>query len=174
MKSLLVAALLSASALAPRPAAPVAPPDYGGAWTLDKARSTGLPPFYAQVRSHRLSVAQGDAQLVVDVEIQGAAAEPERFRFEYALDGTETATTTRIRTPDGMVDVPTRLRAAHGADGRLHITITRELSLGGRTMTATGTEAWELGPDGRTLVVHRVEQMPGGGEMRFDMHFVRG
>lgn len=174
MKSLLVAALLTAATLAPRPAAPAAPPDYGGAWTLDQARSTGLPPFYAQVRGHRLSVTQDDAHLVVDVEIEGAAAEPERFRFEYALDGAETAATTRVRTPNGMMDVPTRLRAEHGADGRLHITITRELSMGGRTMTATGTEEWELSPDGRTLVVHRVEQMPQGGEMRFDMHFVRG
>ncbi|HYR09351.1 MAG TPA: hypothetical protein VEQ60_16320 [Longimicrobium sp.] len=40
-------------------------------------------------------------------------------------------------------------------------------------MTVTGTEAWELAPDGRTLTVHRVEQMRNGSEMRFDMVFAR-
>jgi hypothetical protein len=41
-------------------------------------------------------------------------------------------------------------------------------------VTATGTEEWELAPDGRTLTVHRVEQMRNGSEMRFDMVFARG
>jgi hypothetical protein len=173
-KTLLLAALLATSAAAaPGPAVPAAHPDYSGAWTLDKARSTGLPPFYDQVRSHRLAVAQSDAQLTVDVEIDEGGAQPERFNFTYSLTGAETATTTKVRTPDGMLDVPTRLRAAHGEDGRLHITITRELPLRGQTVTATGTEEWELSADGRTLTVHRVEQMRQGREMRFDMVFVR-
>jgi hypothetical protein len=171
MKALILAALLGVSVLAP---APAAVPDYSGAWTLDQARSTGLPPFYAQVQSHRLQVAQTDARLAVDVQIRSGGPRPERFAFVYALDGGETSTTTRIRPPDGPLEVPTRLRARHGDDGRLHITITRELARGGETITATGTEAWALAPDGRTLTVHRVEQMPQGGEMRFDMVFVRG
>jgi hypothetical protein len=174
MKSLLLATLLGVIAAAPIPAAPVSPPDYSGAWTLDKARSPGLPPMYASVRGQRLSVTQSDARLVVDVEVQAQAAQPERFSFAYSLDGAETTATTRIRTPDGTMDVPTRLRARHGDDGRLHITITRELPLGGQTVTAIGTEAWALSADGRTLTVHRVEQMPRGGEMRFDMVFARG
>ena len=171
MKALILAVLLGVSPLAP---APAAVPDYSGAWTLDEARSTGLPPFYAQVSAHRLRVAQTDARLTVHVEIRNGGGAPERFAFVYALDGSETSTTTRIRTPNGPREVPTRLRARHGDDGRMHITITRELARGGRTVTATGTEAWELAPDGCTLTVHRVEQMPQGGEMRFDMVFVRG
>jgi hypothetical protein len=174
MKILLLAALLGTAAAAPLPSAPVAPPDYSGAWTLDRAQSPGLPAFYANVRGQRLAVAQTGSRLRVDVEIdEQGAAEPERFRFEYALDGTETTATSRIRTQNGMTDVPTRLRAAHGDDGRLHITIARELSMGGETVTATGTEEWELSADGRTLTVHHVEQMPRGGELRFDMVFAR-
>ncbi|HEX6038326.1 hypothetical protein [Longimicrobium sp.] len=171
MNALILAVALGVSVPAP---APVLVPDYGGTWTLDEARSTNLPPFYAQVNRHTLQVAQTDARLTVDVEIENGGPQPERFAFVYALDGSETATTTRIRTPTGPMEVPTRLRARHGDDGRLHITIIRELPRGGQTITATGTEAWELAPDGRTLTVHRAEQMPQGGETRFDMVFVRG
>jgi hypothetical protein len=171
MNTLLLALLLALTGAAPSAAA--APPDYSGSWTLDKAQSPDLPPMYANVRGQRLAVAQTDARLVVDVEIDAGAAEPERFSFTYSLDGVETTATTRVRTPDGMLDVPTRLRAAHGDDGRLHITITRQLPLRGQTVTTTGTEEWELAPDGRTLTVHRVEQMRNGSEMRFDMVFVR-
>jgi hypothetical protein len=176
MKSHLLAALLSLTAAAPRPAViPAAPPSagYSGAWTLDQAQSTGLPPYYANVRSHRLDVAQSDSQLVVDVEIDAGRGAPDRMRFAYRLDGTETAATTQVRTPNGLRDVPTRLRATRDADGHIHITITRELRLGERTMTGVGTEEWELRPDGRTLVVHRLEQMPQGGETRAEMVFVR-
>lgn len=172
-KTLLLAALLATSA-APQPAAPAAHPDYSGAWTLDKARSTGLPPFYDQIRAHRLAVAQSDSQLVVDVEIDEGGAQPLRFNFAYSLTGAETATTTQVRTPNGMIDVPARLRARHGEDGRLHITTTRELPMRGQTVTVTGSEEWELAPDGRTLTVHRVEQMRQGQEMRSSMVFARG
>lgn len=171
IKTLIAAALLLAAAAHPVTAA--AQPDYTGAWTLDEARSTDLPPYYAQVARHHLDFAQTASRLEVDVTIQGVQPQPERFEFVYSLDGAETGATTRVRTPEGMLDVPTRLRAAHGGDGRLHITITRQLPMRGETLTATGTEAWELSADGRTLTVHRVEQMPRGPEMRFDLVFVR-
>ena len=175
MKTLVLAAFAAASfaAAAPAPAVAAAPPDFSGTWTLDRSRSTGLPPMYDNVRAQRLSVTQTASTMVVDIEIDAGAAEPERFRFEYALDGAETATTTRVRTPGGALEVPTRLRARSDDDGRLHITITRELPRRGETVTVTGTEEWELSPDGRTLTVHRVERMRQGAEMRFDMVFAR-
>ncbi len=174
MKTLLLAVLLGTAAMAPLPSVPVAPPDFSGVGTLDRAQSPDLPPMYANVRSQRLTVQQSAAQLVVDVEIDAGGAAPERFNFVYSLDGTETTATTRIRTQDGMVDVPARLRATPDERGHLHITITRQLPLRGQTVTVTGTEEWELSPDGRTLVVHRAEQLRNGSEMRFDMVFVRG
>ncbi|HTE17088.1 MAG TPA: hypothetical protein VK689_01770 [Armatimonadota bacterium] len=173
MKSLLLAVLLTAAASLPCSAAPVDPPDYSGSWTLDRARSPDLPPMYDRVRGQRLVVAQSDARLVVDVEIDAGGGEPERFHFEYPLDGTEAAATTKIRTRDGFIEVPSRLRGARGEDGRIRITTTREIPLpGGQTMSATGTEEWELSPDGRTLIVHRAEQVRQGEE-RFDMVFTR-
>jgi hypothetical protein len=172
MKLLLLAALLSSFAPAVSPALPVSPPDYSGSWTLDKARSPDLPPMYANVREQRLTVVQDDARLVVDVEMDTGAAEPERFNSVYSLQGEETSTTMWIRTPDGRIEAPARLRARLGDDGRLHITITRELVMRGETVHATGTEAWALSADGRTLTVHRHEQLRGR-EMRFNMVFTR-
>ncbi|HEY0023155.1 MAG TPA: hypothetical protein VGB24_09595 [Longimicrobium sp.] len=173
MKTLLLAALLSTAAAAPRPAdAPAAPPDFTGAWTLDEAQSTGLPPYYAEIRSHRLAITQNDSQLHVGVEIENAEPEPLKMEFLYSLSGVETATQTPIRTPNGNMVVPTRLKATRGGDGRIHITITREIQMRDRTVTGVVNEVWEMRADG-ALVVHRVDQMPDGREMRADMVFVK-
>ena len=173
MKTLLLAALLSTAAAAPRPAAaPVTPPDFTGAWALDEAQSTGLPAYYAEVRSHRLAITQSDSQLHVGVEIENADPAPLRMEFLYSLSGVETATQTAIRTPSGIMNVPTRLKATRGEGGRLHITITREIRMGERTVTGVTGEEWEMRADG-ALVIHRVDQMPDGRELRADMVFVR-
>jgi hypothetical protein len=173
MKTLLLAALLSTAAAAPRPAdAPVTPPDFTGAWTLDEAQSTGLPPYYAEIRSHRLNIAQSDSQLRVAVEIENADPAPLKMEFLYSLSGVETATQTPIRTPNGNMVVPTRLKATRGDDGRIQITITREIQMRDRTVTGVTEEVWEMRADG-ALVVHRVDQMPNGTVGRADMVFVR-
>lgn len=171
MKTLILAALLSATFAAPRPAA--TPADFSGAWTLDKAQSTGLPPFYASIRSHRLAITQSATELKVHVEVDAGGSAPELFDLVYPLDGGESATTSRVRTPNGPLDVPTRLKGVPGDDGRLHLTLTRELRMGERMVTTVGTEVLELRADG-ALVIHRVDQMPQGGEIRAEMVFVRG
>jgi hypothetical protein len=94
------------------------------------------------------------------------------MEFLYSLSGVETATQTPIRTPNGNMVVPTRLKATREDDGRIHITITREIRMGERTATGVVDEVWEMRADG-ALVVHRVDQMPNGREMRADMVFVR-
>ena len=175
MKSLLLAAFVGATALAPDTtiATHRAPaPDFSGHWMLDAARSTGLPAWYSRIRSHELAVTQSDTALVVDVAIDAGREKPDSMAFVYRLDGVETRTTTPVRTPNGLVAVPTRLAAARAAGG-IHITITREMTMGERTVTAVGTEDWELAADGKTLTVHRVDQMPQGGELRADMVFAR-
>ena len=161
--------LLTALALLPT----LTVPDFGGGWTLDQARSTGLPPHYANVRSHRLAVTQGDSSLLVRVVIDAGRAQPDTFRFDYPFGGREAATTTRVRTNNGPADVPTRLKATRNADGTIHITVTRELAMFGESRTVTGTEDWSLADDGRTLVVERRDELPQGGEMRSRMVFAR-
>jgi hypothetical protein len=62
-----LASLALLPALSVTPAARIAPPvaRYAGAWTLDPAASRGLPPYYANVRSHRLAITQSDSALDV-------------------------------------------------------------------------------------------------------------
>jgi hypothetical protein len=173
MKTLLLAALLTAADAPVRPTdAPVTPPDFTGAWTLDEAQSTGLPPYYAEIRSHRLAIEQSDSRLRVGVEIQNQDPTPLQMEFLYSLSGVETATRTPIRTPNGNMDVPTRLKATRGDDGRIHIAITREIQMRDRTVTGVTEEVWEMRADG-ALVIHRVDQMPNGNVSRAHLVFVR-
>lgn len=166
LKPLLLAALF----LLPTPQAA---PTYAGRWTLDRARSTGLPPFYATVKSHRLAVADSSGQLLVDVEIDAGRPQPDRFRFAYPFGGAA-ETTTRVRTPNGALEVPTTLAAARNGDGTLHLTITRRPDLGdGQAHVLVGTEDWSLSADGATLTIARHDELPQGGAMQSTMVFAR-
>lgn len=132
--------------------------DFSGHWLLDQSRSANLPPYYQEVRAHRLTNTQNDQQLLVDVEIEGAGPAPQKVSFLYNLDGTPGMSTTEVRTPMGVQQVPTTMAAAMGPDGRLHIAIAREVKQGERTVKGESTEDWALSPDGQTLTVHLVRQ----------------
>lgn len=164
--------LILAAAAVLMTVAPVKPANYAGGWTLDASKSTGLPPYYAQVKSHKLLVTQTDKQLDVAVTVDAGRAEPDKMSFVYDLTGTETTTETSIRTPMGLVPVPTKLKAVVNADGGVSITILREFPMGGQTIRASTQETWKLSDDGKTLTVHRVDDSPRG-QMTADMVFVR-
>jgi hypothetical protein len=132
--------------------------DYSGHWSLDKERSSNLPPYYSQVKSHRLTNSQNEKQLVVAVEIDAQGAEPQKVTFDYNLDGTPSTTTTEVRTPAGIEQVPTTMAAAMAPDGKLNIAIVREVKQGGKTVKGESSEEWSLSPDGQTLTVHLVRQ----------------
>lgn len=138
--------------------APVLATDYSGTWVLDTARSANLPPFYSQVKSHKLTNIQDDKQLTVDIEIEPAGRPADRFVFIYNLDGTPTTAQTDVRTPAGVQKVPTTMTARMAGDGKVHIDIVRELGMGDKTVQSTSTEDWSLSPDGRTLTVRMVRQ----------------
>jgi hypothetical protein len=161
-----------AAALAPLALALVPPARYAGAWTLDRAQSRGLPPYYENVRSHRLAITQSDSVLDVFVTVDVGAATPDTIRFRYRLDGRTTQTQTAVRTPGGLQQVPTALVATPTTDGGVHIVITRTVAMGGPPMQAVSTEDWTLGTDQRTLTVHRVDEMPRG-RLEADMVFRR-
>jgi hypothetical protein len=160
-----------ALALSTRAAAPAV--DYSGHWTLDAARSRNLPGFYARVRSHRLDVTQDAARLDVAVTIDAGGPRPDRIDLSYALDGHPVETQTFIRMQNGPVAVPTTLRARVDEAGAVHVTLTRRIPApDGTEVTAEGTEDWQLGADGKTLTIHRVERSPMGG-FESDMVFAR-
>jgi|GEM_PF-3473923 len=153
-------------------AAPAQPP-YAGKWTLDRAQSRNLPKYYEHVVSHTLDVTQSETALDVAVVVTTADHEPDHFDFRYNLDGTETATKTKIRTPAGPTEVPTTLKASLTAQGALSITIARQFEMNGEQIKAVTQETWELSADGKTLTVHRADNTPRG-KMECDMVFVRG
>ncbi|CAH0272305.1 hypothetical protein SRABI118_03524 [Massilia sp. Bi118] len=145
--SLLGAALLAC--------APIHAADFSGNWSLDRTRSTNLPPYYSQVTTHRLSTAQDGKQLTVEVAIEGARPEPEQGRFVYRFDGTPTTAVTLVRTPEGRQEAPTTMKASMDGAGRLHVDIVREFGLTGGIVRGRSSEDWSLSPDGRTLTVRQ-------------------
>jgi hypothetical protein len=170
MKNVLLGVALLAASLAHGAAKPA---DYSGAWALDMKQSRNLPPFYANVKSHKLVVRQDAGHLLVAVKVEDGGAEPFKINFDYNLDGTETKAETQMRTPSGMRAVPTALKAEAAADGGLHITITREMRTGESAFKAVTAEDWRLSADGKTLNIHRADDTPRG-KYESEMVFVKG
>jgi hypothetical protein len=171
MRRLLFAAALIAAIFANALAKPA---NYAGVWTLDIKQSKNLPPYYAHIESHKLAITQEDKQLRVAVEISDTENGPFKTDFLYNLDGTETKTETQIRTPAGTRSVPTTLKAAAAEDGKLRITITREITTpDGRALKLVSTEDRQLSPDAKTLTIHRNDDTPRG-KTESDMIFVKG
>ena len=169
MKTLALALALSLAPLAPSAPKPV---NYSGSWTLDKARSKGLPSFYDRVRSQRLEIAQRGWHLDVGVVVDIGEAAADTMRFVYTINGAETRTVTAVRGPGGMMQVPTVLRAVASADRQVHLTIERDIALGQGSFHAVSKEDWQLGADGNTLTVHRADDTPRG-PMQSEMVFTR-
>lgn len=148
------------------------PANYAGSWTLAMKQSKNLPKYYAEVKSHQLNIRQDDKHLDVAVEIGHPQGEPDKINFMYNLDGSETKTETKIRTQNGLVSVPTILKATVGDNGTLHITIAREIPMGDQTFKGVSVEDWVLSADQKTLTIHRADETPRG-KMEADMIFLK-
>lgn len=148
------------------------PGNYAGNWTLDFKQSKNLPPFYANVKSHKLVITQSEKALNVAVEIDAADDDPLKLSFVYDLGGAETKTESNIKTPDGIKSVPTTLKAEAAANGNLKITISRRIAAPNGAFTGVTVENWELSADGKTLTIHRADETPRG-RMEADMIFVK-
>lgn len=159
--------LLAASALFANAA------DFSGTWSLDMKQSKNLPPYYANIKSHKLSITQDKEHLSVAVEIDAGREKTDHFDFLYNLDGSDSSTETPIRTPNGLLNVPTLLNAKTGADGKIIITITRDIKLPDKIFKGVTTEEWELGKDGKTLTIKRSDTFPDGRTASAEMIFVK-
>ena len=169
MRKIIVALALFLPTLlvaAPKPA------NYSGKWTLVRAQSRNLPPFYAHVTSHALDVKQSADALDVHVTIGSDDRGTETFDFHYTLDGKEAQTASTIITPNGAKAVPTTLKAIVQDGGNVQITIVREIPMPGETFKATTVETWQLAPDGKSITIHRADDTPRG-KMESDLAFVK-
>ena len=67
--------------------------------------------------------------------------------FVYPLDGSESATTTEVMTPNGPKQVPTRLTGKVEDNGVLDLTMSRDLQTKDQVRTLKSAEKWELDID---------------------------
>lgn len=169
MKKLILIAVVIFSALTFTFAKPT---DFSGNWTLDKAKSKDLPFFYDNVQSHKLAITQSEKTLQVAVEIKDGQPELVKMEFAYNLDGTESKTESKVRTPDGLISVPATLKAESSENGELKITISREIPMPNGTFKSVTIENWKLSADGKTLTIHRADENPGG-KLDFEMVFIK-
>ena len=61
--------------------------------------------------SHLLAIDQNASTLKVGVFIEREGNAPDALTFDYKLDGSATTSQTPVRTPKGLVNVPTTLTA---------------------------------------------------------------
>lgn len=169
MKKLILAIILMAASFA---FAANKPANYAGNWTLDFKQSKNLPKFYENVKSHKLFITQDEKLLNVAVEVNLGQETADKLGFVYNLDGTESKTEVKIRTQNGPLNVPATLKALVRDDGKLQITISREIPMGDMPFKGITVEDWQLSADGKTLTIHREDETPRG-KMQADMVFVK-
>jgi hypothetical protein len=136
--------------------------DFSGNWSLDLKQSKNLPPYYANIKSHKLAITQDEKHFNVAVDIDAGRSEPDKFNFIYNLDGSDSKTEVPIRTPNGLLMVPTLLSVKTGTDGKMQITITRDIKLSDKSFKGITIEDWELSKDGKTLTIKRTDELPNG------------
>ena len=168
-----IASLALALSVAVTLAAAPKTPDYSGRWTLDKAASKSLPHMYDKVSSHTIAVAQTPGKLTVSIDITRGEGAPIQQTLDFDLSGKPTQAETTVHTPDGDRKMPMTLKGSVREDGRIEVTEEREMRGPEGPITATSYELWDVSADGKTLTVHRKDQMPRG-TFEYDMVFTRG
>ena len=141
----------------------VTPADYAGAWSFNREQSKDMPAQMASIKAFDLVVA-ADKGLKVDVDIEtGTTQVPHVHQtYLYPLDGSESAITTEVMTPNGPMQVPTRLTGKVEENGALDLAISRDLKMREAVRTMKSAEKWELSADGKTMTVHVDEERPSG------------
>jgi hypothetical protein len=169
MKKIAISALLLLAAVSVWAARPA---DYHGKWLLDRAASRNLPRRFERVQTHRLVVEQTNTKLSIGVHLESDGVPPMDRTMVTSLDGKPTLSETVVRTPMGEQKVPLSLHATVRDDGRLDVVEERQLKTPDGERTLISTELWQLSSDGKTLTVHRNDEMPNG-KVDYDMVFKR-
>ncbi len=144
---MLAAATLSLAVL-PGIHAQAAHPNFSGVWVMDRARSdTGqLTPT-----SMTLTIQQSGNSLTVDREILNSGVNT-KSRMVWGTDGN--VWKNKATMGGQSIDVSSVLT---WAGPRLTIRSSAKTAAG----DAVQTDLWALGPDGKSLMVHRSANLPG-------------
>lgn len=162
---LIAAFSLAALALASGPGA-----NFGGTWTLDKAKSQGLDPRMQDAEAVACIIIQDDKTISMEWKITGAQppaggggpgsgggmgrgpAGPRVFN----LDGKEV-------TSEGPMASTNTTKATWSSDGKtLELSTVRAGSRDGQEFKITTVDKLSLSADGKTLTVNRHSESPRG------------
>ena len=132
--------------------------DFSGAWTLDLAKSQGLPP---DVKSQTMTVKQtGDRVEVVTKTTREGGEEVNPA--VYTLDGKEAAHLQK--GPNGMEGRGKRT-STWAADGNgFDVKETVVFDTPGGPVEVKGTRKWVLAADGKTLTIDMNIETPDGAQ----------
>ncbi|HEX7175775.1 MAG TPA: hypothetical protein VF240_10990 [Pyrinomonadaceae bacterium] len=130
--------------------------DFSGAWTLDKAKSEGLPP---DVKSQTMTVKQTGDSVAVETKTANEGGE-EVNAAVYTLDGKEAAHVQK--GPNGMEGKGKRI-STWAADGNgFDVKETAVFDTPGGVVEVKGTRKWVLAADGKTLTIDMTLETPMG------------
>lgn len=156
MKRTIVHGLAAFLVLALSLAAVAAKANFSGTWTLDKARSEGLPP---ELKAQTLTVVQADDKLSIDASTTRESGEVKQSET-YVLDGKQ----ADYKPQPVMGYEGTGKRTARwGADG--NSVEVKEVATYDTPMGAVDvniTRKWTLSADGKTLTIEMTVESPQG------------
>jgi hypothetical protein len=130
--------------------------DFSGAWTLDIAKSEGLPP---DVKSQTMTVKQTGDRVEVVTKTTSEGGE-EVSPAVYTLDGKEAAHLQK--GPNGMEGKGKRT-STWAADGNgFDVKETAVFDTPDGPVEVKGTRKWALAADGKTLTIDMTVETPMG------------
>lgn len=130
--------------------------DFGGTWSLDKAKGEGLPPGLEQT----MTVTQSADRLDVVTKISGPQGERE-VRDRYVLDGKETEFDPPVMNGAAA---PKGKRVSKWTTDGAGFDVEEQADLEGPEgpERIKATRAWRLSPDGKTLTIEMTVDGPQG------------
>ena len=130
--------------------------DFSGAWTLDKAKSEGLPP---DVKSQTMTVKHTGDSVEVETKTVREGGE-EVSPAVYTLDGKEAPHVQK--GPNGMEGKGKRI-STWAADGNgFDVKETAVFDTPDGTIEVKATRKWALAADGKTLTIDMTLETPMG------------
>jgi hypothetical protein len=121
--------------------------DFSGKWTMDKAKSEGVPPGMEQT----MTVTQTGDKIDLETKITGGPMGERVVKDSYTADGKETDFTPQ--GPQGAIGKGKRT-AKWTADGAgLEVSETATIDGPNGQEEVSATRKWTLAPDGKTLTI---------------------
>lgn len=129
--------------------------DFSGKWTMDAAKSEGLPPGLDQT----MTVSQKGDQITLETKVMPPDQPAFTVNATYSLDGKEAPFTQQ--TPNG--EAKGKRTAKWTADGR-GIDVSEEINIETPqgAITVKITRKWVLSTDSKTLTIDLTQSGPQG------------